>query len=96
MKISDYITGQFPYPLDDGIIASVLLQRGISDNEMQRVQSGHVNYVKIEVDEEYNSETALTTAVRQYEHLPIFSDDKIGVMIKPVYSQTNVNINFKF
>ena len=69
---------------------------GISDNEMQRVQSGHVNYVKIEVDEEYNSETALTTAVRQYEHLPIFSDDKIGVIIKPVYSQTNVNINFKF
>jgi hypothetical protein len=34
MKISDYITGQFPYPLDDGIIASVLLQRGITDNEM--------------------------------------------------------------
>lgn len=34
MKISDYITGQFPYPLDDGIIASVLLQRGIADDEM--------------------------------------------------------------
>ena len=34
MKISDYITGQFPYPLDDGIIASVLLQRGITDSEM--------------------------------------------------------------
>lgn len=34
MKISDYITGQFPYPLDDGIIASVLLQRSIPDDEM--------------------------------------------------------------
>lgn len=34
MKISDYITGQFPFPLDDGIIASVLLQRGITDSEM--------------------------------------------------------------
>lgn len=52
--------------------------------------------VQIDVEEQYDETSILSTAVARPEHLPIFTDDEIGVMVKPVYSKTNVAITFRY
>ena len=54
------------------------------------------NMIHIEVDEDYNRDAVLSTAVTRPEHVPIFVDNKLRVVIRPVYSPTTVSINFKF
>lgn len=56
----------------------------------------NTNMVHIEVDEDYNKDTLLSTAVTRPEHLHIFFDDKLKVVVRPVYSNTTISINFKF
>ena len=52
--------------------------------------------VYIEVDEDYEKDRILSTAVRKPENLFIFKDESLGVAIKPVYSSSDVNIQFKY
>lgn len=53
-------------------------------------------FVFIEVDEDYDKETLGSTAVHRKEHIPVFLDESIGISIVPVYTTTNVVINFKY
>ena len=52
--------------------------------------------IQIEVDENYEMDRLLSTAVYQTENLFIFRDDRIDTFIKPVYSSADITINFKY
>lgn len=50
----------------------------------------------IEVDEDYDADSIFTTAVKQLEQIPIFYDQALGVVVRPVYRTTNVTINLEY
>jgi hypothetical protein len=52
--------------------------------------------VIIEVQEDYNLETILSTPVGRPEYRPFFSDAALGVMMRPAYSMSKVAITFKY
>ena len=54
------------------------------------------NQLAIEVETSYNEGNISSTAVRQPEQIPIFNDDKLGIIIKPVYSKTDIRINIRY
>lgn len=57
---------------------------------------GNFNQVTVEITEEYDLDRTLAQAVLQPEHLLIFADKKIGVFMKPAYSNTDVSLTFKY
>lgn len=64
------------------------------DNRLARLAT--TKRVQIEVEEDYEPQDVLNTAVAQYEHNPVWYDDKLGVRVSPVYSPTNITINFRY
>lgn len=82
------------YPDDAGQIA----QPGstIDQTAAEKTLFPNNDKVFIEVDEEFDPSSVLSTAVFQTEHNPIFHDIEIGAYIKPVYSSNNVTINFRY
>lgn len=54
------------------------------------------NRVEIEVEENYDAERYISTAVYGPENLFIFRDDWLDTFIKPVYSSADMTINFKY
>lgn len=50
----------------------------------------------IEVEEDYDPDTLSSTAINYLEHLPVFNDPKLNVVICPIYVATVVTINFKY
>lgn len=50
----------------------------------------------INVNENYNEDTILTTAVHRIENYPLFKDNDIDVFIYPIYIRTDVEIEFNF
>jgi hypothetical protein len=54
------------------------------------------NQLAIEVESEYNEGNIYSTAVSRHEHIPIFNDDNLGVLIKPIYSKTDFTINITY
>jgi len=68
----------------------------VSTDQGNRTQFSAAGSVMIEVDEQNTPGSFVTTSVASAEHLPIFLDDKIGVVIKPVYASTDITLNIKF
>lgn len=54
----------------------------------------HENQIKIEINETIESDNVLTRAVLKEEHLPIFRDSKLDILMKPVYAHTKTEIQF--
>jgi hypothetical protein len=52
--------------------------------------------VTIEVDEVIEQDRILSTAVLYPDNLFVFHDPRVETMLKPVYSSTEITINFKF
>lgn len=52
--------------------------------------------ITVDVDETYESDRILSTAVYQPENLFIFRDDRLDTYIKPAYVSTELSINFRF
>lgn len=50
----------------------------------------------VEVDEDYERDRFLSTAVKEEENQFIFRDSALGVAIKPVYASTEVTVNFRY
>jgi len=69
---------------------------GVKESDLDRTQLYAEDLVTIEIDEDYHKDAVLTTAVTRHEQLPVFCDENLGVMIKPVYVTTEITINFKF
>lgn len=63
---------------------------------LDRTSFQYGNQLAIDVDVTYNEGNISSTAVRQPEQIPIFNDDKLGVIIKPIYSKTDVRINVRY
>lgn len=54
------------------------------------------NKLTVEVDENYDVDNVLATSVNRPENLIVFRDDLLETIIKPVYSNTDITINFKY
>lgn len=54
------------------------------------------NRVFVDVEEDYIRDRIMTSAIHHPEHNFIFLDQALGVYIKPVYSSTEVTINFRY
>lgn len=65
-------------------------------DERDRTSFPYGNQITIEVDNTYNESDILSTAVRQVEHLSIFKDPNLGIIIKPIYSKNDFTITFKY
>lgn len=67
----------------------------ISDsNRDALMQSNRILF--IETEEDYDQDTLSSTAINYLEHLPVFNDPKLNVVICPIYVATTVTINFKY
>lgn len=53
-------------------------------------------YAFIELEEDYDHDALGSTAVTRKEHNPVFIDDKLKVIVAPVYATSNIVINFKY
>lgn len=77
--------------------ANIQQARGTSIDEKGRwAEYGNDKYIQIEATETFDEELLLTNALTQEQHMPIFVDSHIGILIKPSYITTNVVINFKY
>jgi len=56
----------------------------------------HDEQIEIEVEEDFDASRLLATEVVGPEHEFVFWDEEIGLYLKPVYSTSTFNINFKF
>ena len=54
------------------------------------------NRIFVEVDENFETDRILSTAIYRPENLFVFRDDRIETSIKPVYSSADITINFKY
>ncbi len=83
---------QFPASMD------VMKQPGssIESRGDTTVTTGTNNKLTIDVEEGYEQDRLLSTAVFRPEELFIFRDDRIEVNIRPVYSSTDMTLNFRY
>lgn len=66
-----------------------------SDNTRHPVFSNK-RIMFIDVEDDYDAEAVGTTAINREEHIPVFFDQALGLIITPVYATTNITINFKY
>lgn len=52
--------------------------------------------VKVDIDERFMEDSVLSTAVLQTQNTPVFFDGKLGVDIRPVYTQTELAVTFNY
>lgn len=52
--------------------------------------------LKIEVEELFSTDMLLNMAVVQPEHPLLFLDDELGIVIRPVYGNQEISINFRY
>lgn len=77
--------------------ARAMVQQGSSLNgESREANLGNREIVFIEVEETFNENGIGTMAITRPEFPPVFLDQSLGVFITPVYSQTDISINFKY
>lgn len=74
------------------------LQQGSSINTKEHdvAKFPFSSQITIEVDETYEADRMLSTAVLRPENYIVFRDDKLETLIKPSYSSTEMTLNFKF
>lgn len=52
--------------------------------------------VRIEVDEDFDPSSFYSIHTKQPEHIPVFKDEAIGIVVRPIYSPTKVSITFTY
>jgi hypothetical protein len=68
----------------------------LNKNEVSENRWSYDERISVEVEEEYDATAFFTMAVKQPENQFIFYDAALDVYIKPAYSQTKLNFNFKY
>jgi hypothetical protein len=61
-----------------------------------QLKAAFYNQAAIEIDEQYDKDRVLSTAVFKPENLFIFRDDFLEVAVKPTYSTMDCSINIRF
>lgn len=76
-----------------------VLQQGSEMNPDENAELNIMPFserISIEVDELFEEDRMNSTAVHRQETIPIFLDDPLEIMIKPVYASTDYTINFRY
>ncbi len=74
-------------------------QAGSVIGTMEREEANYLPFsqkIRIDVDEQFNDQAYLSAAIHKPEQFPIFVDDCLSTRIKPVYTNNEYTINFKF
>jgi len=53
-------------------------------------------YTFIEIEDDFDEGSLAATAIERQEHPSVFSDERLGVSLTPVYATTNVTINITY
>ncbi len=64
--------------------------------DQQTVKLGHSGKLNVTYLEEFNQSAVINTPVRHDEERYMFHDPNLGVCVKPIYSHTEVTINFSY
>lgn len=73
-------------------------QRGSTiDSDSERfARLSTTRRIQVEVEEDYETQDVLNTAIKRHEHNPVWMDRYLGVYVTPVYSPTNISIHLKY
>ena len=52
--------------------------------------------VIIEVEQNTNMDNLATSVSNRSEHIPVIEDEKLGLVVRPIYESTDVRINFRY
>ena len=52
--------------------------------------------VMLEVERTVNIDNLATMVTDREEHIPVFEDKRLGVVIRPIYNSTDIRLNFKY
>lgn len=66
------------------------------NNQDEKNYFMHDNLMHIEIEEDYEEDRAISTAVMDRENRYIYQDLLLGAYIKPVYSSSEVHITFRY
>ncbi len=67
----------------------------VGQNEAE-VRVGNSAMLTIEAVSSFDETNFSATAAHNYEHEPLFTDDSIGVVVKPIYQGCTVTLNFQY
>ncbi len=81
------------YPSEEGEEAQLGSRIG-DDGEKNKFPS--TNKVMVDIEEDYIKDRILASAIHRPENNFIFLDNSLSTYIKPIYSSTEVTINFRF
>lgn len=82
------------YPGDSNKVQTPGSDIDSKNNRSALFGTNKINF--IEVDEDYDIDYLGTTSVSSKNHINIFSDDKLGVFISPIYSTNKLSIRYKY
>ena len=85
-------TVQFIYPGDEERVA--ITGSTIDNKHSEKTVFPHEAQISLDVTEEVEEDNVLTRAVLYDENKPFFVDQLLGIVIKPVYVHTNVELAF--
>lgn len=85
---------QIYYPGDSGKMQTA--GASIDGDNTRNPIFNNKRIVFIEVEDDYDVEAVGTTAINREEHVPVFLDQALGLVVTPVYATTNITINFKY
>lgn len=72
-------------------------QSGTTIDDLDRgPKLGNDRRLYIEVEENVNMDGLQNTATYPFEGMPVFRDENLGIVMSPMYSMTDITINFKF
>lgn len=67
---------------------------GIDSKDEREARFDTDRYTFIEVEDDYDRDSLGTSVVDRDEQIPVFEDESLGIIVRPVYTNTNVSINF--
>lgn len=81
------------YPGESGVTMQLNSKMNPDTDRGSKFASNEL--ITIEVDEQFDPSTR-DTPVMSPEYMPIFRDDNLGIILKPVYMPTILNITYKY
>jgi len=68
----------------------------LSDKDQREAQFDAVNRIHVEVEERYDPDSWATTTVSVDNHIPVFVDQKLDVLVRPIYVQSDISLKFSY
>lgn len=78
---------------DDGHTTTAGSRIGQASTDVRFASS---RMVMLEVEQSVNMDNLATSVSNREEHIPIFEDPRLGIIVRPVYESRDVRLNFKY